>query len=125
MSREATPKRSSLESDTNTVSEDRSKIDCDKNEDTELLEGDVYALNSRRLNATHLQCIAESLSLPKGGSMATTRQLIEGKLVELDYEPSNVQVILQGKDQPVHKFFLSMIMELFPHVRSHVTTMST
>lgn len=38
--------------------------------------------------------------------MVTTRQLIEGKLVELDREPSNVQVILQGKDQSVHKIFL-------------------
>ena len=38
--------------------------------------------------------------------MATTRQLIEKKFVELDHEPPNVQVILQGKDQSMHKIFL-------------------
>ena len=38
--------------------------------------------------------------------MATTRQLIEGKLIELDREPSNVQIVLQGKDEAVHKIFL-------------------
>ena len=125
MSRETTPTKSSLESVTNTVLEDRSEIISDNNEDTELPEGDAYTLNSRYLNATHLQCVAEPLSLLKGGSMATTRQLIEGKLVELDHEPSNVHVILQGKDQGVHKFFLLMTMVLFAHVHPHMTTMST
>ena len=38
---------------------------------------------------------------------ATTRQMIiERKLVELDHKPLNVQVILQDKDQSVHKIFL-------------------
>ena len=110
-------KNGSLESDTDTrltvlvtkqseLSGSETDSTSDYNEDTELPTGDVYALNSRRLNATHLQCIAESLSLPKGGSMVTTRQLIEGKLIELNRDPSNVQVISQGKDQSVHKLFL-------------------
>ena len=48
--------------------------------------------------------------------MATTRQLIKRKLVELDHKPPNVQVILQGNDQSVHKIFLLIMMELLAHV---------
>ena len=56
--------------------------------------------------------------------MVTTRHLIEGKLIELDHEPSNVQIILQGKDKVVHKIFLLMIVDLFAHVCTHVTTIN-
>ena len=43
-------------------------------EDTGLPTGETYALNSRRLNATQLQGIAESLELPSGGSNPTIRR---------------------------------------------------
>jgi len=54
--------------------------------------------------------------------MATTRQLIEGKLIELDREPSNVPIILQGKDEVVHKIFLiddNGIICTCPYSRDH------
>ena len=85
-------------------------------------KGDVYTLNSRRLNATQLQGIAESLTLPKGGSTLTIRQLIEGKLIEIEHEPKNVQVIIQGKDKLVYKLFLvdeNGIISTFTHSRDH------
>ena len=107
MSTESTPKKVLLESDTNiqltvlvTKQSELSGRETDStsyDKDTELPKRD--ALNSRRLNAIHLQCIVEILSLLKDGLMATTTQLTEGKLIELDRDPSNVQVILQGKDQ--------------------------
>ena len=117
MGREATPEIS-LESNVNTVSDDTSKIPSDMDGDLEIPEGDFYALNSQRLNVTYLQCIANSLSLPMGGLMATTRQLIEGKLIELDREPSNVQIVLQGKDEVVHKMFFGIICTC-PYSRDH------
>ena len=55
-------------------------------------KGPVYSLNSKRLTALHLQRIADSLGLPTKGSAAVTRQLIEGKLIEMGKEPPNVQV---------------------------------
>ena len=54
--------------------------------------GPIYSLNSRRLKVVHLQQIADSLRLPMKGTVAVTRQLIEGKLMEVDQEPENVQV---------------------------------
>ena len=76
--------KSSLEHEedlTAVVEEDAAKDDRENDqheEEVELPKGGVYALNSRRLNATQLQGIAESLTLPKGGSASTIRQLIEG-----------------------------------------------
>ena len=62
-------------------------------------KGPVYSLNSKRLTALHLQRIADSLGLPTKGSAAVTRQLIEGKLMEMGKEPPNVQVVVQGTDE--------------------------
>ena len=61
-----------------------------------LPQGPTYSLNSKRLKAVHLQRIAESLGLPTQGTVAVTRQLIEGKLMEMGHEPRNVQVVIQG-----------------------------
>ena len=63
-----------------------------------LPQGLTYSLNSKRLKAVHLQHIAESLGLPTQGTVAVTRQLIEGKLMEMGHEPRNVQVVIQGMD---------------------------
>ena len=46
-------------------------------------KGPVYSLNSKQLTIVHLQWIADSLGLPTKGSAAVTRQLIEGKLMEM------------------------------------------
>ena len=64
--------------------------------ETEATEGHVaktktYPLNSKRLTAGILSRVARALGLPTRGSVAETRQIIEGKLGE-DYEPMNIQV---------------------------------
>ena len=55
-------------------------------------EGRSYPLNSKRIVAVQLQALAEILGLPGGASTEETRQLIEGKLMEMGHEPRNVQV---------------------------------
>ena len=53
----------------------------------------TYPLNSKRLTAGILSRVARALGLPTRGSVAETRQIIEGKLGK-DYEPMNMQVDL-------------------------------
>ena len=62
-------------------------------------EGRTYPLNSKRLISGQLQALAKILGLPGGASMEETRQLIEGKLIELGHEPRNVQVIVKEDKQ--------------------------
>ena len=62
-------------------------------------EGRTYPLNSKRLLSGQLQALAKILGLPGGASMEETRQLIEGKLIELGHEPRNVQVIVKEDEQ--------------------------
>ena len=68
--------------------------------DTECVpKGPAYSLNSRHLTIAHLQRIVDSLGLPTNGSAAVTRQLMEGKLMEMGREPQNIQVVVQGMDE--------------------------
>ena len=53
-------------------------------------EGTAYPLNSKRLKASHMQRIARSLLLPMEGTAVVTRQLVEGKLIQMGREPQNV-----------------------------------
>ena len=46
--------------------------------------------------------IAAMLELPSEGIAATLRRLIEGKLVELEYEPRNVQVVVANADSKLY-----------------------
>ena len=77
--------------------------DCSLGQDdskTELVpKGPSYPLNSKHVKALHLQQIAAALGLPTRGTAAITRQLIEGKLLEMDREPKNAQVITQGTSE--------------------------
>ena len=57
-------------------------------------EGPTYPLNSKRVKVEQLQLIAKSLGLPTTGTSAVTRQLIEGKLLEMEKGPKNAQVVL-------------------------------
>ena len=63
-----------------------------------LPEGTTYSLHSKKLKTKQLQRIAGALGLARDVPAAQTRKLIEGKLVEMDRQPSNVQVIIQGTD---------------------------
>ena len=62
-------------------------------------DGDMYPLNSKRVKAAWIRRIAETLELPTTASLEETRQMIEGKLTGLRYQPENVQVVVQGKDE--------------------------
>ena len=53
-----------------------------------------YLLNSKRIVASQLQALAKSLKLPTGVSPLETRQLIEGRLMELGYQPEKVQIVV-------------------------------
>ncbi len=54
-------------------------------------------LNSRRLNASHLQLVTQALDLPTDLCSDELRQLIDGKLTDMEHEPMNVQVVLQER----------------------------
>ena len=61
-----------------------------------LPEGTTYHLNSKKLRVKQLRRIAEALNLPSTTSVEDMRRMIEGKLQELDREPTTMQVIVQS-----------------------------
>ena len=67
--------------------EDLPELSSDKDE---FPEGDMFPLNSRRIKGCWIQRIAEALELPGRASLEETRQMIEGKLMELQYQPQNM-----------------------------------
>ena len=75
------------------------------NEET-LPEGTAYTLHSKWLRIKHLQHIAGALGLVRDVPASQTRKLIEGELIEMERQPSNVQVIIQGTnaDGNTYKF---------------------
>ena len=76
-------------------------------DEDEFPEGDIFPLNSRRIKGCWIQRIAEALELPGRASLEETRQIIEGKLMELQYQPQNVQVIVQGKNDGAAMFLVN------------------
>ena len=59
--------------------------------------------NSKRLKSVHLKRIAASMFLPTSGSADKVRQMIEGRLTEMDKEPRHVQVfVLETEEGGVH-----------------------
>ena len=67
-----------------------------------LPEGVTYPLNSKRLITSQLRRLTAMLELPSDGTLATLRQLIEGKLIELGHEPRNIQVIVASADSKLY-----------------------
>ena len=68
--------------------------------ETELMpKGPTYPLNSKCVKAGQLQRIAVLLGLRMTGTAAVTRQLIEGKLMKMEREPKNAQVIIQDTSE--------------------------
>ena len=70
-------------------------------EGDELPQGIMLPLNSRRLVLQQLRTLASMLGICAKVTAAQTRQLIKGKLVELDHEPRSVQVIV-GEDSRLY-----------------------
>ena len=58
----------------------------------------TFPLNSRRLTSSVISRVAAALEVPAGGSLEDTRQMLEGKLVEVGREPRNVQVVLSEEE---------------------------
>ena len=58
--------------------------------------GRPFPLNSKRLTSVYVATIARAMELPTKGSVAETRQMIEGKLSDIGREPANVQVVIEG-----------------------------
>ena len=89
-------------------------------------EGDMYPLSSKRLKAVWIRRLAEALELPTNASVEETRQMIEGKLIQQQYQPQNVQVIIQGKDDAAAMFLVNengVIIHIEPHIlHAHVTS---
>ena len=67
----------------------------------ELPRGKMLPLNSKRLVLPQLRALALMLGISAKATVAQTRQLIEGKLIELDREPRSVQVIV-GEDSRLY-----------------------
>ena len=67
-----------------------------ESEDTEshILKGRMLPLNFRRLGSTHIRLLSESLGLSTLSSTEELRPLIEGKLIEQEQKPCNVQVVV-------------------------------
>jgi len=59
--------------------------------DEDLPVGDKYPLNSRGLRAIWIQRLAQSLDFPTSALTAEIRQMIGGKLDDLQQEATNVQ----------------------------------
>ena len=59
-------------------------------------------LNSKRLTGPMVQQIAKSMGLPTSASLEDTRQMLEGKIGEMERELCNVQVVLQDVEEGVH-----------------------
>lgn len=88
-------------------------------------KGQTYPLNSKRVKVGHLQRIAGSLGLPATGTAAVTRQLIEGKLIELDREPRNAQVVVEDTSENSSIFLIDESGIICAHKpREHVTHVS-
>ena len=97
--------------------------------DEDIPAGDRYPLNSRRLRAVWIQRIAQSLDVLTSALTAGVRQMIDGKLADLQQEATNVQVIVQGKCDGAAMFLVnenSIILFINAHhtPQTHVTSHS-
>ena len=87
-------------------------------------EGDMYPSSSKRLKAVWIRRLVKALELPTNASVEETRQMIEGKLIQQQYQPQNMQVIIQGKDDAAAMFLVNengVIKHIEPHIlHAHV-----
>ena len=94
--------------------------------DKEWPEGTAYHINSRRLKTRQIRRIAAALGVTVGSASAEdTRTIVEGKLREMDKNPTEVQVIVQGSDDDSGTLFLindeGVILTVEAVIDSHVT----
>jgi len=70
------------------IEDDHLLTDTDSGEEDEWPKATVYPLNSKRIVVKQLRRLAKMLKVSTDGSSDTLRQLIEGKLRQLDHEPT-------------------------------------
>ena len=89
----------------------------------EFPEGRTYPLNSKRPVFGQLQALAKKLAveLPSGVSTEETRKLIEGRLLELEPEPQNVQVVVGG-DERIFLIDGEGVIVFMEHMRNKCTS---
>ena len=91
-------------------------------------EENAYPLNSKKLVADQLHRLAGMLGLPSSSTGSSTRQLIEGKLLQMGKEPRNVQVILSDEGRRLYLVNDDGVIIVEPKhmsntgVRTHTTT---
>ena len=75
--------------------------------------GRPLPLNSKRLTSVYVQTIARAMELLTKGSVAETRQMIEGKLSDIGLEPTNVQVIVEEGEDGAELVSLTDVLGVF------------
>ena len=70
-------------------------------------KGDMYPLSLRRLRAVWIWQMAEAMELLTSVSLEEVWQMIQGKLIQQQYQPQNVQVVIQGKDDEATMFLVN------------------
>ena len=55
----------------------------------------TYPFGSKRISITQLRQLAQALELPIVGNSADLQVMVEGKLREMERDPSSVQVVLE------------------------------
>ena len=73
-------------------------FDSEDKEEGSWPKGIVYPLNSKKIVMEQLRRLVRILDVSLDGSLDTLRQLIEGKLIQLDREPRNTQVVVSSED---------------------------
>ena len=75
--------------------------------------GRPLPLNSKHLTAVYLSAIATAMEIPTKGSVAETRQMVEGKLSDHGREPTNVQVVIEEDEDGVECVSLTDVSGVF------------
>ena len=91
------------------------------NSETKLVpKGCNYPINSKRVKAVHLQQTVSTLRLLTRGMAVMTRQMIEGKLLEMDWEPKNAQVVTQATSENSIIFLVDQSSVMY-NLHKHIT----
>ena len=59
----------------------------------------TYPFGSKRISLTQLRQLAQALELPIGGNSADLQVMVEGRLREIEKDPSSVQIVLEKDDE--------------------------
>ena len=101
--------------DTTTIADTALEKDLD-----DIPDGPTFPLNSKRLNATRIRRIAESLDVLIGAAADEVRQMLGEKLRGMGHDPTNVQVVIEGDDNLYVVDNTGIILHIKSHDEGHV-----